>query len=366
MNLTFIQGFLIASFSINVLLVYMIFFRKSQSERARFQLKSNLLSRITHELRTPLHAVIGLSQVLEKESQLPPNLKKTVISVKENGIYLLSLINDFLDLSKVESGQMVLEMEQFSIHRLWDSLLNLFSYRFQEKGINLTIQLLGFDFNSTFLGDFRKIQQTLINLISNALKFTDVGQVTLEIKRQEKPNQGHSLVRFSVIDSGKGISPAELPTVFEPFWQSRQTDSISGTGLGLSIAKQMVEILGGILKVESKLTKGSRFDFELVLIERPSGSENSMLPLELGFEQGISPEEERRLVIAFCLKLDTDKKRITLKSLKVQQYSDLHSILESVETEELFGKEIFLSKLQEKKTRFLIDLYNQLQREMRS
>lgn len=366
MKLTLFHWALVLSLWFNLFLLFFLLFRKSSSEKARFQLKSNLLSKITHELRTPLHAVIGLSQVLEKEEALPSNLKKTVVSVKENGLYLLSLVNDFLDLSKVESGKLVLEIEQFSIHKLWDSILNLFAYRFQEKGINLSIHLIGLDLSSTFLGDFRKIQQILINLISNSLKFTEQGQVTLQIKQENNSIEVNALVDFSVIDSGKGIVSEELKTIFEPFWQSPRSDSIAGTGLGLSIAKQMVDLLGGQLIVESKLNIGSKFNFELLLSKKPSENGNKQLPLELGFEKGISPEEEKQYILSFILSLPPEEKIFTLKALQVQEYSDLYSQLGLIETEEKLGKERFLNKLKEKKTKFLIDLYSQLQRELKS
>ncbi len=363
MNLTFIQWFLIASFTLNILLIYLLLFRRSHTERARFQLKSNLLSRITHELRTPLHAVIGLSQILEKEEELPPSLKKTVVSVKENGIYLLGLINDFLDLSKVEAGQLGLDIERFSIHKLWEFLLNLFAYRFQEKGINLTIKLEGIEFNSTFLGDYKKIQQILINLISNALKFTEQGQVTLRIFQKNHGKAGGALLEFAVIDSGLGISNADMKTVFEPFWQSKQKDSISGTGLGLSIAKHLVELQGGQLNVQSKLGKGSEFFFELLLTETSDTIQDTILPMELGFLTGISPEEEKQYMLSFVQGLDPEGKETTLRSLKVQEYSNLYSYLEKIESGESLGKQLFLSKLKDKKTKFLIDVYNQLRKE---
>ncbi len=225
--------------------------------------KSIFFSKITHELRTPLHAVIGFSQILAKDESLPSHLRNYVDSLYQNGIHLLSIINDILDLSKIEAGKMNEIKEKFSLLQLWDTIYSMFAYRFKEKKIRLELVHPERIINHFYFADIQKIRQILINLIGNSLKFTKEGNVKLEISI-ESSETIIDWVSFRIEDTGIGIPEDQLGLIFEAFQQTEQGQSYQeGTGLGLSISHQFVELLGGKIQVESKLGKGSIFQFAI-------------------------------------------------------------------------------------------------------
>lgn len=239
--------------------------------------KTNFLSSMSHELRTPLNGILGYAQVLEQLSDLPPKARDGVDIIKKSGNHLLSLINDVLDLAKIEAGRMTITLKAILMSSLVKSVENMCRIRADQKGISLEIQ------NHTppslyILADEKRVKQVLLNLLGNAIKFTKVGGVQLEVSAL--PNNEKTIVQFRIRDTGPGIAPEDLPSIFEPFEQvGDQRVKSEGTGLGLAITKRIVSLLGGTIQVESMLGEGSTFTvvFEVPTAEvRPSAPATSL------------------------------------------------------------------------------------------
>ena len=233
---------------------------KSREIEAANRHKSEFLANMSHELRTPLNAIIGFSEVLQEKlfGELNEKQAEYTDDILSSGRHLLSLINEILDLSKVEAGRMELEVATFDLPLAIDNARTFVRERATKHGINLDVTIderLG-----EFTGDERKIKQILLNLLSNAVKFTpEGGRIGINAR------QADGSVEISVSDTGIGISPEDQPKIFEEFRQvgSDYAHKIEGTGLGLTLAKKFVELHGGKIWVESKVGKGSTFTFTL-------------------------------------------------------------------------------------------------------
>ena len=227
------------------------------------QAKSDFLASMSHELRTPLNAIIGFSQVLQKQyfGKLNEKQSQYVRDVLESGEHLLSLINDILDLSKIEAGKMELELSKVKIKDLLENSLVMIKEKALVHGISLNFHASGDLEGLEIMADERRLKQVMFNLLSNAAKFTpDGGTITVEGKMEGKE------LNISVSDTGIGISSEDQERIFEEFYQVKGglTDKSPGTGLGLSVTKSIVEMHNGRISVESEgLGKGSRFSFTL-------------------------------------------------------------------------------------------------------
>jgi signal transduction histidine kinase len=216
---------------------------------------------MSHELRTPLNAIIGFSEVLIEKMFGEVNDKQLeyLQDIHSSGHHLLSLINDILDLSKIEAGRMELELSSFDLGETLQNALALVRERASRHGLGLELELgPGVD---TWVADERKVRQVVINLLSNAVKFTpEGGSVTLRARRA-----GADAVEIAVVDTGVGIAPDQQALVFEEFRQAsgEHMRKSEGTGLGLSLAKRFVELHGGSIRVESEPGRGSTFAFIL-------------------------------------------------------------------------------------------------------
>ncbi|MES2047431.1 MAG: response regulator [Pseudomonadota bacterium] len=220
--------------------------------------KSVFLANMSHELRTPLNAILGFSKILRHEANITPPQRKTLDLINRSGENLLSLINDVLDMSKIEAGSLQLECFAFDLSAMISDVLDLVRVRAEAKNLRLILDPLS-EFPHFIAGDETKLRQCVINLIGNAIKFTEHGTVSLRLNASPGENQKTLNLVIEVLDSGVGISEADLQRVFEPFVQVGSQNTQKGTGLGLSITRRLVELMGGSLSVESNLGVGSCF-----------------------------------------------------------------------------------------------------------
>lgn len=225
--------------------------------------KSEFLAKMSHELRTPLHAILGFTQVTLQDASLNSRQRDNLLTVKGSGEHLLALIDDVLAMSKIESGSLTVDLRSFDLHLLLDNLGKMFELRASQKNIRLIFNLPA-NLPQYIKTDPIKLNQILINLIENAIKFTDRGSVTLNLKTSVESNQ--TLLGFAIVDTGQGISASQLESIFIPFMQTAQGDR-PGTGLGLSICQQFVRLMGGEITVDSKLGQGSIFKFQIPIAQ---------------------------------------------------------------------------------------------------
>ena len=239
------------------------------AEQARYEAeiansaKSNFLSTMSHEIRTPLNGVLGMAQLL-KNSGLEEEQGKKVETILSSGRTLLAIINDVLDMSKIEAGGIELEITAFSLRNLISSISTPFQSLASDKGITLSVHKSIKD-TDILKGDPVRLRQIIWNLISNAIKFTHTGTVTIEITNAPPLNKKDVSIRIAVQDTGTGISEDRLPHIFSPFTQEDTsiTRKFGGSGLGLSIVKSLVELMDGIITVSSKVDEGTRFEVVL-------------------------------------------------------------------------------------------------------
>ncbi len=225
--------------------------------------KSRFLATMSHEIRTPLNAVLGMNKAALDELSGQPIVKEYLETVSESAEHLLSVINDILDFSKIEAGFMELELTDFSPQQIINSVGKAFEAHAEQKGVKILFDL-DRDCPEFLYGDSHRLRQVLYNLVSNALKFTQKGSITLSLNvKKGKPG----FYRFEVLDTGKGIPEAKKADLFKAFKQlSDQGNRIYGSsGLGLSISKQLVELMKGQIGVDSEIGVGSRFYFEVPL-----------------------------------------------------------------------------------------------------
>ncbi|MGI0487419.1 PAS domain S-box protein [Pantanalinema rosaneae CENA516] len=234
-----------------------------EAAEAANRAKSTFLANMSHELRTPLNAILGFAQLLSRDLTLSAEQRQQLSIINRSGQHLLTLINDILEMSKIEAGRLYFVPQSFDLYAMLNTLEEMFQIRAIEKGIQFIV-----DREPTLPHyietDENKLRQILINLVGNAIKFTPSGQVVLHIRRPETNRAGDSTntlrLEFAVEDTGIGIDPDELDHLFEPFIQSHHRHvSQEGTGLGLPISRQFVQLLGGELTVHSTPGTGSIF-----------------------------------------------------------------------------------------------------------
>lgn len=239
---------------------------KDVAEQARMtaemanRAKTSFLSNISHELRTPLNAVIGYGEILldEMNAHKFSSWARDMDKILAAALHLLSVINDILDISKVEAGKVSVHLETFSIKNLIEEITLVVHPLIQQKQNTLRLQITGT--LGQLHSDATKVRQILFNLLSNAAKFTEHGEICLIVREENTPDGNHWIV-FSVIDQGIGMTPEQVKRLFQPFMQadSSITRKFGGTGLGLAISKSFSELLGGYITIQSELNKGSTF-----------------------------------------------------------------------------------------------------------
>jgi signal transduction histidine kinase/CheY-like chemotaxis protein len=250
-----------------------------EAEKAN-QAKSAFLANMSHELRTPLNGILGYTQILNRDKALNDKQREGIDIIHRSGEYLLTLINDILDLSKIEAGKIEIFTADFNFGQFIAGITELFQMRAQQKGIAFIYESLS-PLPLGIHGDEKRLRQILINLLGNAIKFTEKGGVSLIV------DYHHEKMRFQVKDTGVGITPAEIDKIFLPFQQvGDQNYKAEGTGLGLSITKKLVEKMGGELQVKSTPQQGSIFSIRLNLPEVANliKSEETQPAIIVGFE----------------------------------------------------------------------------------
>ncbi len=238
--------------------------------------KTEFLARMTHELRTPLNAILGFTQILSRNPKLENKQKQYLDTILRSGKHLLELINDILDISKIEAGMAEVNVTNFDLYQLLDGIEAMLHVKARGKQLQLKFELNP-QLPQYVQADESKLRQVLINLLGNAIKFTDSGSVVLQVgflsddketRAQEfTPSQSSSLrLHFQIKDTGKGIAPEELNKIFDAFVQSNPTYQVEdGTGLGLAISKRFVNLMGGDIKIESTLLKGTTVQFDILV-----------------------------------------------------------------------------------------------------
>lgn len=222
--------------------------------------KSEFLANMSHEIRTPMTSIIGMAELLS-EGDLTDKERDYVERLKDSGDSLLAIINDILDLSKIEAGRIDLEEVDFNLPEEVEKIISIYGVRAHDKGVKLS-KSISPDVPHDFKGDPVRLRQVLINLIGNAIKFTDEGEIRVNVEREVNEDD---VVIFTVSDSGKGIPESKLESIFEEFSQadSSTTRIYGGTGLGLTISRKLVELMGGEISVESEVGKGSKLRFSV-------------------------------------------------------------------------------------------------------
>ncbi len=236
---------------------------KNEAEKAN-RAKTEFLANMSHELRTPLNGILGYSQILQRSENIPSEQHQYVDIIRHSGEYLLTLIDDLLDLEKIETESLELNVDVFNIADLLREISCIFSLRAKEKGILFRFDAIGLP--ESVFGDEKRLKQILINLLSNAIKYTVQGNVWLEV------SYTNNIFDFEVGDTGFGINKRDLETIFSPFQQIKyKGQNVEGTGLGLSICKKLVSMMRGRLDVKSEKGKGSIFK---VRLEMPTMSQD--------------------------------------------------------------------------------------------
>ena len=229
--------------------------------------KTTFLSNMSHDIRTPMNAVLGFTALLAKDAENPVKVREYSAKIMASGQHLLSLINDVLDMSKIESGKVVLNYEQFALDDITAALDAIIQPMAKAKNQEFHLEISGIS-HPYFVGDETRINQVLLNLLSNAVKYTqEGGSIWLRITGQEQRSSQYERIRIEVEDNGYGMTPEYLEKIFDAFTRAENsmTNKVQGTGLGMAITKSIVELMGGTIAVSSEVDRGSLFVVELDL-----------------------------------------------------------------------------------------------------
>ena len=253
--------------------------------------KTAFLSNMSHEIRTPMNAIIGLDSIALNDPDISERTREYLEKIGSSAEHLLGLINDILDMSRIESGRLTLKNEEFSFRKLLDALNTMFHSQCQDKGLTYRFNMTP-DINEYYIGDNMKLRQILINILGNAVKFTDEGgEVQLQIERKAK-FEGKSTLCFKISDTGIGISEDYLPYIYDAFSQEEDssTNKYGSSGLGMAITKSLVEMMNGNILVESEKGVGTTFTVTITLSDSDRTEEGALA-------DSIHPEDMTVLIV---------------------------------------------------------------------
>lgn len=257
--------------------------------------KSDFLTNMSHELRTPLNGILGYTQILQRSKTLTQQDRKGIGVIEQSGSHLLTLIDDILDLAKIEARKFDLSANEFHLPTFLQSVIEICRIRAEQKGIAFIYEA-DRDIPMGIRADEKRLRQVLINLLGNAIKFTDAGCVTFRVKAQTLETAGMYRLRFEVEDTGVGMTAKQLERIFRPFEQvGEQRKQAEGTGLGLSISQRIIELMGSKIQVESEAGRGSTFWFE---VDLPEAKEWAFASRTINQSTVIGYEGKRRKVLA--------------------------------------------------------------------
>lgn len=264
--------------------------------------KTTFLSNMSHDIRTPMNAILGFTTLLAKDADNPARVKDYTKKITASGQHLLSLINDVLDVSKIESGKVVLTIGEFTLNSLISSVDAIIRPMAKEKVQNFYVSVTGIK-HEYLIGDETRINQILINLLSNAVKYTpEYGSIWFRIIGLEQHSSQYEHIRIEVEDNGYGMTPEYLETIFEAFTRAENstTNKVQGTGLGMAITKNIVELMGGTINVASEVDKGSLFTVDLEL-RIPSGQSDEQFWADCGYSRILAVDDD----IEICRSVQT-------------------------------------------------------------
>jgi hypothetical protein len=315
----------IVSISVIMFFLYLIFHDISRSRKYQLALqdakqqaedlmkmKEQFLSNMSHEIRTPLSSIIGFTEQLNK-TRLEPTQQQYLSTIRKSSDHLLGLVNDILEISKIEAGKLTLEKIRFNLADLIYEITNTFSIKAQNKNLSLDCNVED-ELNRDFMGDPFRIRQVLMNIVGNALKFTEQGSVIIDASAMSR-RETRVRVLLKITDSGIGIAPDKQKEIFEEFSQedSSTTRKYGGTGLGLSIAKRIIELYKGRIYLKSVPGHGSVFSIEIPL-ELPSTAKESIFHSEPAVQNEIDSNDLKRLKESKILVVDDDETTLMLVS----------------------------------------------------
>jgi len=242
--------------------------KTNEELKAANKAKSEFFTNISHELRTPLNSILGFAQVLQRADNLIPEHKESIDIIYQSGNHLLTMINDIVNLSKIEAGKMHLGPQYLPLPEFLKTVVEILRIKAEQKGISLTYQPTS-SLPAVIHADEKRLRQVLINLLGNAIKFTEKGGVTFKVAMlhvKESSAYPEASIRFEIADTGIGIAPEQLEKIFLPFEQAGNSrNKAEGIGLGLAISQKIVQMMGSILQVQSQLGEGSVFWMDLDL-----------------------------------------------------------------------------------------------------